>query len=227
MRGQLPLNFRIALAGRTLVDNGVHTELESLAVTNAAIVAPMILGVGSASSVVTCDVVRGSDLVHVAAVTPHKLQAAAGGNRSAKKASSAASPGNTGFVRALHMTGTLAQVAASDPRVTAPTQPAQLVLCGPMRVIVGQLVDQQLECGPVDRGCAALNVDANLCGAGYASYPAAMDAAMHIDAALAVVRLHANQPAARYHYQRLLSKPTLKAARIRFCCSGHILTFAV
>lgn len=190
-----------ALAGRTLVDNGVHTNLESLAVTNAAIVAPIILGMGSVSSVVTCDVVRGSDLVHIAAVTPHKSHVTPGGNRSTKKASSTDPQGSSGLIRALHMTGTLAQVGASDPRVTAPTpaaQAADLELCGPMRVFVGQLVDQQLECGLVDRGCAAIDVDANLCGAGYASYPAAMDAAMHIDAALAVVRLHANQPLPRY-----------------------------
>lgn len=180
-------------AGRALAGDGVHTELRTAAVAGATIVAPLLLGLGASAPLITCDVVRGSDLLHVSSLTSAPPAAGPPSSKAAKKSkvSAAASPAGNVQRRAINLTASMARVATISPALEAsPSLPSQAVTVEPSRVVRGvmrRMIDGRLVTGPADRGCAALAVDVKTHGAGYVSHPAAVDASMHIDAALAEV----------------------------------------
>ena len=156
-----------ALAGRCLLGDGVHTRLTTPAATGCAIAAPMLLSSAVGGAIVTCDIKCRSPVV--------RLSSASGGRAAAARLAAAA---------ATHLTATLAFVA--QPQQPAPQQPLPVA-----HSVTASIGAQQALMLPtaaaVDRGCAEVALDVTMHGAGFAGHPAAVDACMHIAAALAEV----------------------------------------
>ena len=186
-------------AGRSLAGDGVHMELRTLAVTGATIVAPLLLGLGASAPVVTCEVVRGSDMIHVSSVTPQAPGPPPAGTAT-KKSKAAAASSSREQSRTINVTASLSRVASivrEEEEASAPLHAPAAVSAG-LQTLLRRSLDTVSALGGADRGCAALAVDPRTHGAGYVTHPAAMDASMHIDAALAEVRFSAGAlPVAR------------------------------
>ena len=160
-----------ALAGRCLLSDGVHTRLTTLAATGCAIAAPLLLLSAAGGAIVTCDVEGRSPVVRLSSVSGGKAAAA-----------------RPAAVAATHLTATLAFVA--QPQQPAPSQllPVAHYLAGSRSARQALMVSAAAAApAAADRGCAEVALDVATHGAGFVGHPVAVDACMHIAAALAEV----------------------------------------
>lgn len=166
----------------------MHTELRTLAVAGATIVAPLLLSLGASAPVVTCEVVRGSDMIHVSSITP-QTPAPLSTGKATKKSKAAVASSSRAQSRTINVTASLSRVASvvREEEASAPLHAPAAVSAG-LQTLLRRTLDTLSALGGADRGCAALAADAKTHGAGYVTHPAVMDASMHIDAALAEVR---------------------------------------
>lgn len=174
-----------ALAGRPLYEDGMQNDHKTLAATSCTIPAPMLLldPEAGASPIVTCDVDARSRAIRVCSeggklncsrVTPIITHLTA--NLALISEVTPAAPSRSG-------SGDVA-----DGETAAPAIPASAAARRALRSVTRTMRrTAEIKAAAKDRGLAELALDVQRHIAGRAGHPAAVDACMHIAAALAEV----------------------------------------
>ncbi len=213
-----------ALAGRPLFEDGLQDDSKTLAATGCTIPAPMLLldPEAGASPIVTCDVDARSRAIRVCSeggklncsrVTPVITHLTANLALISEAASSSTSTASAPSSTAAGSSDAAAdsQAAAGGQASSSPAAASAFSLAAAARRVLRSTTRAMRRTAEVakaakDRGLAELALDVQRHIAGRAGHPAAVDACMHIAAALAEVWIVAVWPEALllYHAAQFL-----------------------